>query len=253
VADHAGRPPSVAATIASVAVVLVALVAVLAWNHSRSLEAYRPAGDVAAPGAHPPRSADPEILARVGLVQADVLPGYEVSLLDEGNELSQPTLDFCGLRFASEADREARHQVMTSDTSGEPALSTEAVLYRDQAGAAQAMGEVRGMRGRCPSGPVQSPSVATPSLEWRVRDASTEGWPIAGGMDRVAMDVGVGRPGEDPDDETVVYLRRGRLLLGIYFASADGPQPVIQGRNVIRDIVGVFQQRVAALPAADVA
>jgi len=232
--------------------VLVAVVALLAWGHARSFQAYRPAGDVEASGPRAPRSADQQILMAVGLGPSDVGPGYVVSLLDEGDQLTQPTLDFCGLRFASEADREARRQVAASDSSGLAALSTEAVLYRDQAGAAQAMGELRGMRGRCPSGPVQSPAIGEPSLVWRVRDASTEGWPSPGAVDRVAFDVSVGRPGEDPIHQVVVYLRRGRLLLGIYFASADGSQVEVHGDSTISGTVGLFQQRVAALPAADV-
>jgi hypothetical protein len=252
VADHAGPFRPVTATIAGAAVVLVALVALLAWGHAHSFQAYRPAGDVAASGSRAPHSADPQILATVGLGPSDVGPGYEVSLLDEGDQLTQPTLDFCGLRFASEADREARRQVAATDSTGLADLSTEAVLYRDQAGAAQAMGELRGMRGRCPSGPVQSPAIGEPSLVWRVRDASTDGWSSPGAMDRVALDVTVGRPGDDPIHQVVVYLRRGRLLLGVYFGSADGPQVEVRGISTISGTIDLFQQRVAALPAADV-
>jgi hypothetical protein len=240
------------ATIAGATLVLVALAGLLAWSHSRSLQSYRPAGDVESSGPRAPRSADQRTLAAVSLAPSDVGPGYDVSLIDEGDQLSQPTLDFCGLRFASEADREARRQVAATDSSGLPLLGTEAVLYRDQAGAAQAMGELRGMRGRCPSGPVQNPSIGEPSMVWHVRNASTDGWSSPGGMDRVALDVTVGRPGEDPYHQIVVYLRRGRLLLGVYFASADGPQAEVRGTSTVSGTVGVFQQRVAAVPAAAV-
>ena len=251
-ADHVGRSGAVIGTLAAVAVALSATVGVLAWAHAHTLQTYRPAGDVEASGARAPRSDDQQILSTVGLGASDVGPGYTVSLLAEGDQLSQPTLDFCGLRFASEREREARRQVVASDTSGLAALSTEAVLYRDQAGAAQAMGELRGMRSRCPSGPVQSQEVGQPSLVWRVHDASTSGWPTPGAMDRVALDVEVGRPGQDALHQLVVYLRRGRLLVGVYFASQDGPQVPVAGESTVGGTVGLFQQRMAALPAADV-
>ena len=235
-----------------VVVASLALMAVLAWAHARTLQSSQPAGDVPAAGPRPPASADQQILSAVGLGVSDVGPGDSVSLVDQRDQLSQPTLDFCGLRFASERQREARRQVAASDTSGLPALSTEAVLYHDQAGAAEAMGEVRGIHGRCPSGPVQSPSVGEPSLVWRVRDASTSGWPHPAPMDRIALDVTVGRPGQDALHQVVVFLRRGRLLLGVYFASETGSPVPVAGVSTLGGVVGLFQQRVAALPEADV-
>ncbi len=57
--------------------------------------------------------------------------------------------------------------------------------------------------------------------------------------------------GEPFDDEVVVFLRRGRLLLGLYFLAPDGPQVQVDGGSSIPSTVTTFQDRVAALPAAD--
>ena len=250
-ADHAERRSSWVRVVAAAAVALVAVIGLLAWGHGHSLEPVRVVGDVAPTGPRPPSSADPEILARVGLRPSDVGPGWTVSLIDEGDQLSQPTLDFCGLRFASEARREARRQVAARSASSEYwGVSTEAVLYRDQASAAEAMGELRGIGSRCPSGPVPGSVPGEPTLVWRVANASTSGWPGAGSLDRVALSVKLAEPGGDPTDQVVVYLRRGRLLLGVYFS--DAPDSDLAGGPGMGDAVDLFARRIAALPASDV-
>jgi hypothetical protein len=189
----------------------------------------------------------------VGLEPGDVGPGYVVSLLDEGDQLSQPTLDFCGLHFASEGRREARRQVAAGDSSGSAVMSTEAVLYRDQPSAAEAMGEVRGIGSRCPSSAVPGAVVGEPSHAWRVHAASTTGWPEPGAIDRVALAVSVAESGGDAhDDEVVVYLRRGRLVLGLYFVLPTAPQSLVSGAPTVGATVGVFERRITALPLADV-
>jgi hypothetical protein len=212
----------------------------------------RAVGDVVTTGTRAPRSADAQILAGVGLGPSDVGSGYVVSLLEEGDQLSQPTLDFCGLHFASESRREARHQVVAGDSSGSPVMSTEAVLYRDQPSAAEAMGEVRGIGSRCPSAAVPGAVAGEPSLVWRVHEATTAGWPATGDIDRMALAVSAAEPGSDAHEEVVVYLRRGRLVIGVYFVEAAGPQPGVSGARSVGAIVGVFQRRLAALPVADV-
>ena len=46
-----------------------------------------------------------------------------------------------------------------------------------------------------------------------------------------------------------VYLRRGRVLMGLYFARPDARQAAIDGRTAIAGIVGVFETRMAKIPA----
>jgi hypothetical protein len=45
-----------------------------------------------------------------------------------------------------------------------------------------------------------------------------------------------------------VYLRRGRVLLGIYFNQPDSAQPSVAGQTTISGIVNVFATRMAQLP-----
>ena len=54
-------------------------------------------------------------------------------------------------------------------------------------------------------------------------------------------------------DSLAVYLRRGRVLLGVYFSKPDGEQPPIDGRTKPADIVSGFATRIAQLPASFVA
>jgi hypothetical protein len=209
------------------AVAAVALVVVLVQR--TALAPVPPVGDV--PAATPPMPADRDqsLLTTVGVGAGDLGPGYTARLIDQGDQLSQPTLDLCSEHYASEARRQARHQVAVSDSTGDPVMSTEAVLYVDQAGAAEAMAELRGAGSRCSS------------TTWLVQPASDLG-PSPTGMDRVGLSVNA---------SVVVFLRRGRLLLGLYFLQAIGPQAQIDGTDSIAGTVAAFQRRVAAVPAAD--
>src|SRR4029079_12042378 len=92
-----------------------------------------------------PASKDPDakVLSRVVVRQGDVAGARKVVLYAKGNTLAEPTLDLCNGRFASEAGRSARLQVVDVDASGVASLSTEAVLYRSPAAAIQAFAELR--------------------------------------------------------------------------------------------------------------
>jgi hypothetical protein len=232
----------------AVALVAVGLVAV----RLRALQPVAPVGDVAPTAGHLPAAQDQSVLARVGVGPHDLGPGLTAELLDQGDELSQPTLDLCWLHFASEARRQARRQVAVSGSSGDPILSTEAVLYGDQAGAAEAMGEARGAASRCPSSLVPSPDPAVPPLRWQIHDHGGLGDPPPAGIDRQGLSVTTSAPDVPSQRETIVLLRRGRLLLGLYFLVPDGPQAQVDGGDTIASTVKVFEQRMAALPAADV-
>lgn len=47
-----------------------------------------------------------------------------------------------------------------------------------------------------------------------------------------------------------VYLRRGRALMGIYFAQPAATPPAVKGQTSIEGIVTLFANRLAALPAS---
>jgi len=171
--------------IGAVALVAVVLVVVRVWT----LQPVAPVGDVAA-SAHPlPGSDDQSLLDRVGVQAQDLGPGELARLLDQGDQLSEPTLDLCSLSFASEKRRQARRQVAVSDSSGDAVFSTEAVLYQDQAGAAEAMAEARGAASRCPPGPVAGPTPTDPQLRWRVRGDTDLGGGRPSGLDRLGLTV----------------------------------------------------------------
>jgi hypothetical protein len=54
----------------------------------------------------------------------------------------------------------------------------------------------------------------------------------------------------DANPGVAVYLRRGRVLMGLYFAHPGGEQIAIDGKTSIPNIVGEFEHRIAALPAS---
>ncbi len=95
-----------------------------------------------------PASKDPDakVLSRVVVRQGDVASARKVVLYAKGDTLEEPTLDLCNGRFASEAERSARLQVVDVDASGAASLSTEAVLYRSPDAATQAFAELRKVR-----------------------------------------------------------------------------------------------------------
>ncbi len=203
-------------------VVLVAAVG-LGVQQAR-LEPVTPVGDVDPHGPDLPAADDQSVLAQVGVGPNDLGPGWQARLMDQGDQLSQPTLDLCQLHYASESRRQARRQVVVSDSTGDPVFSTEAVLYDDQAGAAEAIAEARGAAAHCAS----ATTVATPTTP---------------GVDRAAL---------TERGSEAVFLRRGRLLLGLYFVDTGTQQAQVSGTDTVATTVGTFQRRVAALPEADV-
>ena len=49
-------------------------------------------------------------------------------------------------------------------------------------------------------------------------------------------------------ESIAVYLRRGRVLLGIYFTNPNQPRSAVAGETTIPGIVSVMEKRLAALP-----
>ena len=201
------------------------------------------------PGSSAPRDPNETVLGGLILRQTDVPPDNLVSLLEKGTDLSVPTLDLCNGTYPSELDRTARRQVVLSDKSGAIHLSTEAVLYRDPAMSAQAFTELQSVASSCPSTPVVSP-VGEGTATTKFHDAPDATWPKVASVDRLAYDFTTVDPSTGTSSHSVaVYLRRGRALVGVYFAQPDGAQIAVSGRTTIAGIVNLFETRLANAPA----
>jgi hypothetical protein len=192
-------------------------------------------------------SGDPDraVLGALGLRQSDVASSRTVLLYDKGNTLQQPTLDLCNARFASERLRTARLQLVDVDGTDTASLSTEAVLYKSPAAAAQAFAEIRKARASCPDAPVASPFDGTKE-KTRFQPAPDASWPSTPGVQRLAYRMVTTSAGQSAPLVTV-YLRRGRALLGVYFPRPSGAQPAVAGRTTIESIVNLFQKRMTEL------
>jgi hypothetical protein len=173
-----------------------------------------------------------------------------VQLLDGGNKVAgETTLDLCNGTFPSEALRTARLQVVEYAGSGLSVLSTEAVLYRTAADAAQAMRELQRVAAACPASPVVSP-VGEPTVTTTFHATPDGSWSKVAGVQRLAYSMTTTDQIGISDDHIAVYLRRGRVLEGVYFPAPDDPQPAVEGQTTVPGIVSVFEKRLAALPAS---
>ena len=160
----------------------------------------------------------------------------------------QVTLDVCNADYPSEQLRTNRLQVVARNDQGDTALSTEAVAYRSGDATAQAFTELKAAAANCPAGPVTSP-VGEPTSTTHFNAAPDANWLATATVDRLAFDMVTTDDGGDTNHSLAVYLRRGRVLLGLYFHSPDEPLTV-GGKNDIPGIVGLFAGRMAALPAS---
>jgi hypothetical protein len=201
------------------------------------------------PRSTAPRDPNESVLGGLILRQSDVPTADLVSLLDQGTDLSVPTLDLCNGTYPSEGDRTARRQVVLTDGKGKIHLSTEAVLYRDSAKSVQAFSELQSVASQCPSTPVASP-VGEGTATTNFHAAPDAAWPKVASVDRLAydfttVDVSTGAASHS----VAVYLRRGRALVGVYFAQPDGAQIAVSGRTTIARIVNLFETRLAKAAA----
>ena len=203
----------------------------------------------------PAKSNDPDasVLGGIDVAQADVPGGFTVTLINGGNLVAgQVTLDLCNGTFASEALRTARRQVDLSDSASTTWLSTEAVLYGSAADTAQAFTELKARAAKCPSGylPPTPGEDGIPNSKTTFNGPPDGSWPTVPGVDRLAYDFTTVDTQGNTTRSVAVYLRRGRALLGVYFSSPLGTQPSVAGKTTVEGIVGVFEQRLAALPTS---
>ncbi len=203
---------------------------------------------VTVPGRTVPADPDESVLGSLIVGQSDVAAGDTVGLLQNGADLSVATLDLCNGTFASESQRSARRQVGLVDGQGDVVLSTEAILYRTPAGGAQAFAQLRSVAAHCPSTPVKSP-VGEDTATTTFRPAPDGAWARTASVERLAYDFVTSGASGDQTHSIAVYLRRGRALMGVYFDQPDGAQEAVAGQTTVAGIVGVFEARMAKLPA----
>jgi hypothetical protein len=72
------------------------------------------------------------------------------------------------------------------------------------------------------------------------------------GVDRLAYDFTTTDTTGSTTRSVAVYLRRGRALIGLYFANPTGAQEAVAGNTAIPSIVNLFERRLAAVPAASI-
>jgi hypothetical protein len=179
----------------------------------------------------------------------DVPANADVVVFPGGIGLNQPTLDLCNGRYPSESRRTARFQDAVLDAQGTLVLSTEAVLYGDSGGTSQAFAELQQVVAACPPTPVAGPAGEPPITTRFSATAPDANWAQTPGVNRRAYDLTT-NDGTTQRRTVAVYLQRGRVLLGVYFAKPDGAQMPVEGQTTIEGIVGVFAKRMAALPTS---
>jgi hypothetical protein len=189
-------------------------------------------------------------LSGLVVAQADVASTVTVQRIPNGGQVAgEATLDLCNGTFPSESLRTARLQVAALDAQGNANLSTEAVLYSNPPATAQAFAELKAVAAKCPASPVVSP-VGEATTTTRFNAAPDAAWPQVSGVERVAFDSVSTDQSSQAQHSIAVYLRRGRVLMGVYFSRPDGPQGAVAGQTTIAGIVNVFATRMASLPAS---
>jgi hypothetical protein len=194
-----------------------------------------------------PPDPDEDVLAGLGIRQADAGDDYSVQAIRNGDRVAGTvTLDPCNWTYPSETLRTARLQLIEANLRGDVVLSTEAVLYRNPDATAQAFRELREAAARCPDHPVPSPTGGR-TLTTTFNAPPDRAWPRTQGVERLAFDIDTIDDEGTRDHYQAVYLRRGRALLAVYFYESEA-KPKVGAATTPPAIVRVFEQRLAALP-----
>jgi len=198
-----------------------------------------------------PAAGDPDeaVLGDLNVQQTDVAARYIVGLIANGDTVAGATLDLCNGTYPSERLRTARRQVEAVDSLGSVTLSTEAVLYRHPADSVQAFSELRALARTCPNRPVASPSGGS-TVTTKLGPAPDSSWAPYANVERIAFDVTTTDQAGQRNHSVAVYLRRGRVLMGVYFTTATAKQPMVAGETSLEGISRVFASRIAELHGA---
>jgi hypothetical protein len=184
--------------------------------------------------------------------QADLPSGFTPQVLPGGDQVTgQATLDFCSIEFPSETLRSARYQVAVYDSADQPLVSTEAVAYQTPTATAQVFAEASGAPTRCPTTFVPSRTPGDPPTKTVFGPAPDRAWPSVPGVERLAFDATRSDQQGHSDHEILVYLRRGRILVGLYFVQPFAPKAAIAGKTTMATIVAVFAARIANLQESE--
>lgn len=192
------------------------------------------------------------MLQQVGLLPEEVQSAFAVTTISGGDLVEgQITLDLCAATFPSEALRRARRQVEVVDDSGNGlGLSTEAVLYKDGAATEQGFQELRRAKSTCPATFVQSETEGVPPLKYTFDPPPDGSWTDVPGVTRLAFAFTLTDMQDQTAQAVVVFLRRGRLLVGVYaFGEAVGIvlSPDVGG---VEGLVERVARRMAAVPSS---
>jgi hypothetical protein len=191
---------------------------------------------------------NPAALPALSVKQEDVPADFIVGLWPKGDRVEgEVTLNMCSAEYPSEALRIARRQTAVTDRQDNLVLSTEAVAYQTPAATAQAFAELKAAQTNCPKG--FTPTSTGDSIRIIFGPAPDANWPAVPNVERLVFDYIEMNQAGDVGRAALVFLRRGRILLGIYvYLQPDQAPPSVNGAQTVDAITDVFAKRLAELP-----
>jgi len=192
---------------------------------------------------------NPAALPFLSVKQDDVPPEFIVTLWPNGDRVEgEVTLNMCSAEYPSEALRIARRQVAVFDQQQRLVLSTEAVAYQTPAATAQAFEELRLAQTNCPRDFLQ-PSNGGDPTRILFGPAPDREWPAVPNVERLVFDYIEMNEAGAIGRAALVFLRRGRILLGVYvYFQPDAAPPTVNGAGTVDAITNVFATRLGDLP-----
>ena len=161
-------------------------------------------------------------LAAVSIAPPDLAPGLKVLLYGGGTSVQGfVSLDLCKGPFPSEQLRTGRYQVAVvpqdSTSIDDQLFSVEALMYRDEAAATQAMTELATAARSCPASEFVLSGVAgDPPTNWRFHRAPDRKWKKVPVVQRLAYDVTLTERSGASGPEHLIYQRAGRMIVAVY-------------------------------------
>lgn len=209
-----------------------------------------------APGKAPGGDPNDAALPKLSVHQPDVADGLQVVLYPDGDRVvNEVTLDLCEATFPSEGLRVARRQTAVVNSDRDILFSTEAVGYQSEAATAQAFQELRSAQTNCSTGFEPSAAAGGVPLRTLFNPTPDRGWAAPPtGIERLVFDMLVVDEQGRGVHIAAVYMRRGRVLLGLYYYLLPSePLPAVEGQTTVEAITNVFATRLSQLPAKVVA